>query len=123
MERPQTVAEFEMIFWMLYGLAFLACAVFFVWSLLRYAIPNRLRRKTPAFSEPVGTTTDLVAEIIALQAQFIVAPHMAISEAKKLLEDRHAALQLDSSADLPAQFEALTRALAHSKSFRELREV
>jgi hypothetical protein len=112
-----------MFFWVLYSLAVLFCAGFFTWNLLRYALPHRFRRKA-SVPAPDVDLHGLVPQIIALQAQFIVAPHIAIIEAQNRLEDRHAALQIDSAkAELSDQFEALIVALAQQKTFRELREV
>ena len=111
-----------MIFWVLYSLAVLFCAGFFIWNLVRYVLPLRFKRKSPVRAAPLQV--GLIAEIVALQAQFIVAPHLAIAEARKALEDRQAVLPFGSSTDeLAGEFETLVVALAQLPTSSELREV
>ena len=112
-----------MIFWVLYSLAVLFCAGFFIWNLVRYVLPLRFKRKSQVRAA-TPSQVGLVAEIVALQAQFIVAPHLAIAEARKALEDRQAVAPFSSSSDEPAgEFEALVVALAQLPTSSELREV
>ena len=110
-----------MVFWVLYSLAFFLCACFFLWNLVRYLWPQRFWRKRP---EPVTDLAipALIPEIVALQAQFLVAPRMALAEARKMLEDRHAVLQVDEAAEPSVQFLTMLTVIAQSKSYRELRE-
>jgi hypothetical protein len=112
-----------MVFWVLYSLAVLLCAGFFLWNLLRYALPQHFKRKPAVKIEP-AIQVGLLPEIVALQAQFLVAPRLAILEAQKALEDREAVLQpAPQGDDLVDQFERLISTLSQRQAHKELREV
>jgi hypothetical protein len=112
-----------MVFWVLYSLAVLFCAGFFLWNLLRYALPQHFKRKPVIKIEP-ALQIGLIPEIVALQAQFLVAPRLAVLEARKALEDREAVLQpAPQGDDLVDQFEKLISALSQQRAHKELREV
>lgn len=123
MDRPAAAPEFQLVFWVLYSLAITFCAGFFLWNLLRYVLPHRFQRQDHTTFKDLPTA-DLVPEIVALEAQFLVAPKLAIAEAQKALEGAYTVYKSDTSGeDLAGQFDALIVALARQKAYRQLREV
>jgi hypothetical protein len=65
-----------------------------------------------------------VPEVVALEAQFMLAPKLALAEAKRLLDDRHVVMPAGALAgDTLSQFERLLEAVAQTRRSRELREV
>ena len=123
MERPQASAELEIAFWLLYSAAILACAAFFAWNLLHYFVHKKAQPQQTPPPRP-RSRDSLVPEVVALEAQFMLAPKLALAEAKRLLDDRHVVLPAEVIAgDTIAQFERLLDAVAQTRRSRELREV
>jgi hypothetical protein len=106
------------LFWVLYTPLLVIAAGFFGWSLYRYLRGRRTsnKEKTQEISSAAGYVTP---EIVALRAQFIVAPKIARQEAIALLKQRGAA-GFDASGEpddrLPEDFTSLLELLSRTRA-------
>jgi len=93
-----------MLFWVLYLHLLGLGLCFFLWSLGRYLstkrlVRPRLRRRKHEYFDPA---------LVALEAQFQVAPRLALVEARRLLQERgYSLIGKPSGSDATANFAAL----------------
>jgi hypothetical protein len=105
------------LFWVLYTPLLVIAAGFFGWSLYRYLRGRRTsnKEKTQEISSAAGYVTP---EIVALRAQFIVAPKIARQEAIALLKQR-GATGFDAAGEpghLPEDFTSLLELLSRTRA-------
>ena len=70
-----------MAFWAIFSVGFGVSLVFFVWSVRNY-VSSTARRLKPG----PGHANDMNPTLIALEAQHLLAPQLALSEARDLAE-------------------------------------
>lgn len=92
-----------MLFWIVY-VGFMVCACgFFLWSLRRYLAPLSAAGEAPAGLQ------DIDPRLIALEAQFIVAPRLALREARVLLQTYEASAAAVVRLEVDALLELIER--------------
>jgi hypothetical protein len=102
------------LFWLVYVPVLLLAAGFFAWTLSRY-LRSRVNADVPKKKKltPVSAG-DIVAELIALHAQSVVAPKQARREAIALLTQR-GSIADEANARLPDDFSSLLELLSRSR--------
>ena len=97
-----------MFLWIVLAISLLFAGCFLLQSLAMYLQPGTAKRPTQASARV------LVPELIALEAQFFLAPRLAIDEARQLLREIGPPLDPFSGvSDLPS----FSRALRQSQHF------
>ena len=91
------------LFWLVYVPLLLGAVALFAWALYRYASSRRQAGDEPA-GEVLRPGRCTVPELVALRAQFIVAPRLARQEAKAMLAGRPG---VAASEVLPDDFDLL----------------
>jgi hypothetical protein len=102
------------LFWLVYTPVLVVAAVFFVWTLYRYLRSRRPAGEAAARDEHVPSG-DITAELIALQAQFIVAPKLARQEAIALLTLRGVVEAAGEAGRQPDDFASLLERLSRTR--------
>ena len=100
-----------MIFWVLYLHVLGLGLCFFIWSLVRYLGWRRNLRDRIWFR----AKDELDPVLISLQAQFLLAPRLALLEAQRLLDElqgRQATQTMIASKELAAEFGTVLSRLA-----------
>jgi hypothetical protein len=70
-----------MAFWAIFSVGFGACLVFFIWSVRNYVSATARRLKPRP-----GHANDMNPTLIALEAQHLLAPNLALYEARELAD-------------------------------------
>ena len=110
---PQSVT----LFWLFYTPILLVAVAFFAWSLYRY-VRSRWTSGELKMKAVIVPPGDVVPELIALQAQFIIAPKLARQEAVALLVQRRGG-SIEAGPDaapLPDDFVALLELLSRTRA-------
>jgi hypothetical protein len=98
-----------MIFWLVYSVLFLASICFFVGSLRAYLVSTRRRS-----AAPTGLTNlalEVEKQVAVLEAQYVVAPGLALKEVRTLLGARLELYDSEYSTSASADFYELLFAL------------
>jgi hypothetical protein len=98
-----------MIFWLVYSVLFLASICFFIGSLRAYLVSRHRRPAAPAGVSHLALETE--KQVAVLEAQYVVAPGLALEEVRTLLGPRLALRDRDYSTTAPADFYELLFAL------------
>jgi hypothetical protein len=98
-----------MIFWLVYSVLFLASICFFMGSLRAYLVSRHRRSAAPTGVSHLALETE--KQIAVLEAQYVVAPGLALEEVRTLLGPRLAPRDSEYSTVSPADFYELLLAL------------